>query len=63
MTNTMQCLGSDDIMSLGIKSFATEGVRDKVHDKVHDKVPDKVHDKVHGKIHDEVPDAFLDQAP
>ena len=36
--NTIQCLGSDDIMSLGIKSFATEGVHDKVHDKDHDKV-------------------------
>ena len=24
--NTIQCLASDDIMSLGIKSFATEGV-------------------------------------
>ena len=24
--NTIQCLGSDDIMSLGIKSSATEGV-------------------------------------
>ena len=27
--NTIQCLGSDDIMSLGIKSFATEGVGTK----------------------------------
>ena len=26
--NTIQCLGSDDIMSLGIKSFATEGIHD-----------------------------------
>ena len=31
-------------MSLGIKSFATEGVHDKVHDKVHGKVHDKIHD-------------------
>ena len=28
--NTIQCLGSDDIMSLGIKSFATEGVGTKL---------------------------------
>ena len=34
-------------MSLGIKSFATEGFHDKVHDKVQDKVHDKAHDKVH----------------
>ena len=34
--NTIQCLGSGDIMSLGIKSFATEGVHDKVHNKVHE---------------------------
>ena len=27
--NTNQCLGSDDIMSLGIKSFTTEGVGTK----------------------------------
>ena len=27
-----------DIMSLGIKSFAADGVHDKVHDQVHDKV-------------------------
>ena len=27
--NTIQCLGSDDIMSLGIKFFATEGVSTK----------------------------------
>ena len=27
--NTIQCLGSDDIMSLGIKSFATQGVGTK----------------------------------
>ena len=27
--NTIQCLGSDDIMSLGIKSFATEGIHDR----------------------------------
>ena len=27
--NAIQCLGSDDIMSLGIKSFATEGVGTK----------------------------------
>ena len=27
--NTIQCIGSDDIMSLGIKSFATEGVGTK----------------------------------
>ena len=27
--NTIQCLGSDDIMSLGIKSFATGGVGTK----------------------------------
>ena len=32
----VQCLGSDDMMSLGIKSFATEGVHDKVLDRVHD---------------------------
>ena len=38
--NTIQCLGSDNIMSLCIKSFATEGVHDKVRDKVHDKVHD-----------------------
>ena len=36
-------------MSLGTKSFATEGVHDKVHHKVHDKVHDKVHHKVHDK--------------
>ena len=36
--NTIQCLGSDGIMSLGTKSFAVEGVHSKVHDKVHDKV-------------------------
>ena len=36
MTNWLNTIGSDDIMSLGIKSFATEGVHDKVHDKVHD---------------------------
>ena len=36
LPNSIQCLGSDDIMSLGIKSFATESVHDKVHDKVHD---------------------------
>ena len=47
--NTIQCLGSDDIMSPGIKSFATEGVHDKVHEKVHGKVHGKVHDKVHDK--------------
>ena len=46
-------------MSLGIKSFATEGVHGKVHDKVHNKVHDKVHDKIHDKVHD----TFLDQAP
>ena len=46
--NTIQCLGSDDI----IKSFATESVHDKVPDKVHI----KFRDKVHGKIHDKVPD-------
>ena len=34
--NTIQCLGSDDIMSLGIKSFATESVHDKIHDNVHE---------------------------
>ena len=49
--NTIHCLGSDDIMSLGIKSFATVGVHDKVHDKVRDKVHDKVRDKVHDKAH------------
>ena len=27
--NSIQCLGSDDLMSLGIKSFATEGVGTK----------------------------------
>ena len=41
--NTIQCLGSDDIMSLGIKSFATEGFHDKVHE---------VHDKVHNWYQD-----------
>ena len=40
-SNTIQCLGSDDIMSVGIKSFATENVHDKVRTKVHDKVHDK----------------------
>ena len=45
LPNTTQHLGSDD-MSLGIKSFAIEGVHDKVHHKVHDKVRDKVLDKV-----------------
>ena len=39
--NTIQCLGSDDIMSLGIEFFATESG----HEKVHDKVRDKVHEK------------------
>ena len=38
--NTIQCLGLDDTMSLGIKSFASQGVHDKVHDEVHDKVLD-----------------------
>ena len=38
--NTIQCLCSDAAMSLGIKSFATEGVHDKVQDKVHDQVHD-----------------------
>ena len=28
-------------MSLGTKSFATEGIHDKVHDKIHDNVHDK----------------------
>ena len=41
-------------MSLGTKSFATEGLRDKVHDKVHDKIHDRVHDKVHDKVYDKV---------
>ena len=52
--NTIQCLGSDDIMSLqvGIKSSATESIHDKVHDKVYDKVHHKVHDKIHDKVHD-----------
>ena len=54
--NTIQCLGSDDIMSLGIKSFATDSVHDEVHDKVQDKVHDKVHDRVHDKLHDKVDD-------
>ena len=44
LPQTIQCLGQDDIMSLGIQSFATEGVHDKVHDKVHDMVRGKVHD-------------------
>ena len=35
--NTIQCFGSDDMMSPGIKSFAAEGVHDKVHDKVHER--------------------------
>ena len=26
--NTIQCLGEDDLMSLGIKSFATEDIHD-----------------------------------
>ena len=39
-------------MSLVIKSFATEGVHNKVHDKVHNKVHDTVHDKVHDKVQD-----------
>ena len=26
--NTIQCLGEDDLMSLGIKSFATKGIHD-----------------------------------
>ena len=47
---------SDDIISVSIKSFATEGVhnrvRGKVLDKVHDKVLDNVHDKVRDKVHD-----------
>ena len=47
--NTIQCLRQDDLMSLGTKSFATEGIHDKVHDKVHDEVRDKVHEKVHDK--------------
>ena len=45
-------------MSLGIKSFATEGVHDKVHNEVHDKVPDKVPDKVHDKVSDKVHDWY-----
>ena len=53
-------------MSLGVKSFATEGVHDKIHDKlhdkVHDKVRDKVHDKVHEKVHDKVHDKVRDKA-
>ena len=39
-------------MSLGTKSFATQGVHHKVHDKVRDKVHDKVHNKAHDKVHD-----------
>ena len=60
--NTIQCLGSDDIMSLGIKSFATESVHDKVHDEVHDKAHDKAHDKVHDKDHDKVHNKVHDKA-
>ena len=36
MPNTIQCLGSDDIMSLGIKSFATECVGSKTFQGIHD---------------------------
>ena len=57
--NTIQCFVSDDIMSLGIKSFATESGHDKVHDNPHDKVHNKVHDTVHNKVHDKAGRDYL----